>query len=78
MTEITEDMIPVNSKVCKSCKYSCTYDGSGAPICDYLLMTGKRRKCPVGWCNHYERLTDGQRRKKNSINQLFREDTYGS
>lgn len=64
MTEITDDMIPVNNKVCRSCRYVCMYDGNGQTICDYYLMTGKRRKCPVGWCNHYERLTVGQRRKK--------------
>ena len=77
MTEITDDMIPVNYKVCRTCRYSCTYDGNGYPICDYYLMTGKRRKCPVGWCNHYDRLTDGQRRKKKkTIDQLFiKEDT---
>ena len=65
MTKITNDMIPVNSKVCKTCKYGCIFDGNGQAFCDYYLMTGKRRGCPYGWCNHYERLTDGQRRKRS-------------
>ena len=79
MTEITDDMIPVNGKVCKTCKYGCIFDGNGSPICDYYLMTGKRRGCPTGWCNHYERLTDGQRKKKDKImrSQLLREEENG-
>ena len=78
MTEITDDMMPVNRKVCRTCKYSCKYDGNSPTICDYYLMTGKRRKCPVGWCNKYEQASDGQTRKRKGINELFREDTYGS
>lgn len=75
MTEITDDMIQVNNKICRTCKYSCMYNGVGQALCDYYLVTGKRRKCPVGWCNHYEKLADGQRRnKKNMVDQFTRED----
>ena len=65
MTEATEDMIPVNSKICKTCKYSCKYDVNGPSVCDYYLITGKQRKCPVGWCNHYEMQTVGKKNKRN-------------
>lgn len=74
MNEITDDMIQVNKKICKTCKYCCIYDGNGPSICDYYLMTGKRRKCPVGWCNHYEKRTAGKKRKKNT-DQIYMEDT---
>lgn len=78
MTERTDDMIPVNSKVCKTCKYGCTFDGNGQSFCDYYLMTGKRRGCPYGWCNHYERITDGQRQKRKKLwNRLFKEGIDG-
>lgn len=76
MTEITEDMMQVNKKICKTCKYSCVYDGNGPSVCDYYLITGKRRKCPVGWCNHYENVSDGRRRKRNNMldDQILKED----
>lgn len=75
---MTEGMIQVNNKVCKTCSYGCTFDGNGLTFCDYYLMTGKRRECPVGWCNHYEMLMDGKRRRKRKTNdRLFREENDG-
>ena len=38
---------------CGSCKYSCVL--SGDIICDYLLITGKRRECKAEECDKYEK-----------------------
>lgn len=66
---ITKDMIPVSmDKECNSCVYGPEHH-KNAPnrwdSCNYILMTGKRRNCPVGYCDKYEKRTKG---RKNNFN----------
>lgn len=44
----------VNTGLCK--KTDCKYGSrtSGLHVCDYMLITGKRRGCPVEDCKRYE------------------------
>ena len=49
------EMIKTTHVVCRKCKYS-TFEHISAnmPICNYLIDTGKRRNCPLGYCDKYE------------------------
>lgn len=48
-------MIQTTGKICQKCKYILTNGHSGKDMtCMYLEITGKRRGCPVGWCDKYE------------------------
>lgn len=46
-------MVETSTSYCRQCEYH--YGGDNALIsCDYLLRTGKRRKCPVGKCDKFK------------------------
>ena len=62
MTPITDDMVKTNKKMCEKCIHSWKGNKQD-PMCHYILDTGKRRGCPVGWCNKFEQRKRG--RKKN-------------
>lgn len=55
-TERTPDMVSTrNGKLCLDCYYSTGTTGNVKHvICDYLLISGSRRMCPVGWCNKFK------------------------
>lgn len=64
---ISDDMIRVDKKMCKSCKHSSSHShGSIDVICNYILDTGHRRGCPVGWCNKYEK---GKRKRFPNLSE---------
>ena len=47
-------MVNTTADYCKKCEYH--FGGDNAIIsCDYLLKTGKLRKCPVGKCNKFKK-----------------------
>ena len=39
---------------CQKCKHSTVIKSLHYVACDYYLNTGKRRGCPVGWCDKFE------------------------
>lgn len=43
----------MDRKKCKKCKYRGYING--VPICQYILVTRKRRKCYEGKCDKYEK-----------------------
>lgn len=47
-------MIKTSNRLCKSCKYG-SYISGNLYMCNYLCMTYKRRNCPKGLCNKYEK-----------------------
>lgn len=53
--KVTPDMIKVSDKKCAACRYAPTHRGVSKAGCNYTLMTGINRGCPVGWCNKMER-----------------------
>lgn len=59
------NLIKTNKDICKKCKYHFGADGGGILCCDYLEMTGKRRNCPVGFCDKFEPIIGKRRRKKD-------------
>lgn len=45
-----------NNELCKSCRYGMSISaGNHNYACGYYLKTKKRRTCPIGWCNTYEK-----------------------
>lgn len=66
-TERTPDMVSTeNGKLCAKCFYSTGTSGNMIDLtCDYLAVSGKRRMCPVGWCNKFE--PKGNVKKKNVL-----------
>ena len=50
-------MVNTTTEYCKQCEWH--YGGDNAiTTCDYLLKTGKRRKCPVGKCDKFKQKTE--------------------
>ena len=55
-----QKMVNTSDEYCRQCEYH--YGGDNAIIsCDYLLKTGKRRKCPVGKCDKFKKKTNTKR-----------------
>lgn len=54
-----------NKEICKSCHYGKKL--MPYIVCDFFLMTGKRRGCSIGVCDKYKPI-DGKR-KRNSFVQ---------
>ena len=53
-------MKPTSTEYCIKCKYHLGGDerSAGSRVsCQYILMTGKRRGCPVGMCNKFKKKT---------------------
>ena len=66
MRQVTEDMIQVDKKKCRSCIHSWKNYASSEMACQYVVNTGHSRECPVGWCNKFEPRKRG--RKSNAKN----------
>lgn len=41
-------------KKCKNCKYRTNFSGGNVYGCQYILITGHMRGCPVEDCTKYE------------------------
>lgn len=65
---MANNILKTSLELCKTCRYvwKCR-DGSSKDIaCNYFLDTGKRRECPVGYCDKYDKITKSE---KKSINR---------
>ena len=71
MRQVTEDMIQVDKKKCRSCIHLWIQGASGVTACQYVLNTGQRRECPVGWCNKFE---PKKRKRKRVSTQIKGKD----
>lgn len=71
-TERTPDMVSTrNGKLCLDCYYSTGTTGNVKHVvCDYLLISGSRRMCPVGWCNKFKKA-NGRKKRTNFNKQEF-------
>lgn len=64
-------MVETSPEYCINCKYHFGGDDINHVAkfricCDYLLMTGKRRKCPVGKCNKFKPIDEETKEKRNA------------
>ena len=48
------EMHKTSYEYCKNCKYVKRNEGIIKHCCGYLLLTNKRRGCPIGWCDKKE------------------------
>lgn len=59
-------MDKTSSRYCQKCKYRVS-DRSYGSICQYIVMTHKRRDCPVGWCDKFEPIEElGKKGARNA------------
>lgn len=57
---VTDDMVKVTDKYCATCNYAPRKERPVSKCgCNYYLMTGKSRGCPIGWCDKKERRSKG-------------------
>lgn len=54
-------MKKTSKEYCMECVYGCGHDGGQLLVCDYFLMTGKRRGCEVGVCDKFKK---GKKRRE--------------
>ena len=58
------EMKKTSNNLCKGCIYSSTNSATSTVICNYILITGRRRGCKLGECDKYEK---GNRKKSKQI-----------
>ena len=51
---MAKKMHKTSEKYCKECKYHGSIH-SGYMTCDRYLITKKRRECPIGYCDKFEK-----------------------
>ena len=52
--DYTEDEIrKIDNERCKNCKYKSFLTGNDIIVCNYFVITGKRRETRPEDCNHY-------------------------
>ena len=43
-------------RMCKACMYHCMIGSNGmAYYCYYIVYTGERRDCPIGYCDKFKK-----------------------
>lgn len=48
-----EEIRKIDNERCKNCKYKSFLTGNDIIVCNYLVITGKRRETRPEDCNHY-------------------------
>lgn len=68
-------MVNTTQEYCRQCEYH--FGGDNATLtCDYLLKTGKLRKCPVGKCDKFKQKSNERKKEipwsevSNALSQM--------
>lgn len=72
-------MVKTTKEYCQQCEYCFGGQSETALVsCDYLLKTGKRRKCPVGKCDKFKPKTKKTKKEIpwSETSNLFQKMNY--